>query len=343
MDLPANAAAAATTVPTSRLRRWWPLIKWSVFAVMLYFVGCRGYRLWESSPEIKLHIDVPWLIPAALLYLIGWLPSVWFWRELLHRMDQHPGLYESIRAYFVGHLGKYVPGKALVLVIRGAMLKEGGTSPVLGGLTAAYETLVSMAAGASIAVALAPLVIPTGLWERLPAGMQFLRQQSLLVPLVVAFVTIASTPISAMLFTRIGRKAVPPVENASPARTGISARLVLHGVLITSAGWVCHALSLGCTLQSVSESAVEWNQFPVWLATVSLSTFSGFVVMVAPGGLGVREWVLVEILKDQSTIGVEKAIVVAGLLRLVWFVAELAVAGPLYIIKPRRHGITTDA
>ena len=342
MGEPAIVNPAAATVPTSRARRWWPIFKWSVFVIMLYFVSRRVHALWQTSPPLELHVDVWWLIPAALLYLIGWMPSVWFWRALLHRMDQHPGYYESVRAYFVGHLGKYVPGKGLVLVIRGAMLKVGGTNPVLGGLTAAYETLVSMSSGAALAVALAPAVIPVGLWERLPAGLQFLRQQPLLVPLLVAIATIASTPISAMLFTRIGRKAVPPVENAGPVTTGITARLVLKGVLITSLGWICHALSLGCTIQSVSETPLPWSQFPVWLASVSLSTFSGFVVLVAPGGLGPREWVLIETLKDQPAIGGEKAIVVAGLLRLVWFVAELMAAGLLYVIKPSRRGIATD-
>lgn len=328
--------SVATVAEPRSKRRWWPVVKWSLFAVMMYFVVQRAMGLWQSSPSTPPQIDIRWLIPAAVLYLAGWLPSVWFWRALLIRLDQHPGRYESIRAYFVGHIGKYVPGKALVLVIRGALLKDGGTNPVLAGLTAAYETLVSMSAGAAIAVALAPAVIPEGLWARLPPAMQFLRQHPLLVPLLVAIAVIASTPFSSRLFTRLGRKVLPRPTDAPPT-VGITAPLVLQGVLITSLGWVLHALSLGCTLQSISATSLDMAHFPVWLASVALSTFAGFLILIAPGGLGVREWVLIEVLKDQPLIGVENAIVAAGLLRLVWFVSELAAAGLLYVIKPRRR------
>lgn len=325
--------------PVTRKKRWWwPILKLTLFAVMMYFIGQRAVALWQSNPAIALHIDVRWLIPAAVLYLVGWLPSVWFWRTLMRRLNQHPTGYETARAYYVGHLGKYVPGKALVLLIRGGFLKEAGVNPILGALTAVYETLVTMAAGAAIAVALAPAVIPDGLWERLPAALRYFHQQPLLLAAIVVVATIASTPFSAWLFTRIGRRALPPTAADTVPATGITAGTVMQGVFITSLVWVFHAFSLGCTLQAVSDTSLSLAQFPIWLASVALSTFSGFVILIAPGGLGVREWVLIETLKDQPDIGYEKALVVAGLLRLVWFAAEVVIAGLLYFIKPRPRG-----
>lgn len=327
-----DSSANAVTVP--RRRSWWPVAKWSLFLILLYFVGRRAISLWNSSPPAELRMDPRWLVPAAVAYLVGWLPSVWFWRSLLRRMGQQPDWYVALRAYFVGHLGKYVPGKALVLVIRGALIQQSGGNPVLAGLTAAYETLVSMAGGAAIALALAPLVIPDSLWGRMPVSIQWLRQQTLLVPLIVAVATVASTPISAWLFSRLGRKALPQGSDAGQAG-GITVSDVLQGVLITSMGWICHAFSLGCVLQSISTDAIDFSQFPVWLASVTLATFAGFVVLVAPGGLGVREWVLVEMLKDQPGMGAEKALVAAGMLRIVWFAAELSAAVILYAIRPK--------
>ncbi len=321
-----------TTGPRPR-GRWVSVVKFALFAIMLYFVGQRAVALWQDSPPIKLHVDMRWLVPAAALYVVGWLPWVWFWHALLTRMDKRPGWYATFRAFSVGHLGKYVPGKALVVVIRSGMLKNSGINPILGGLSVVYETLVSMTSGAAIAVALAPAMIPDELWERMPNAVQFLRQQPILVPVLVFAAAIASTPFSAWMFTRVGRKAIPRIADAS-RKTDITARLVLQGFLITSVAWIFLALSLGCTLQAISDGPPDLKQFPVWLASVSLSTFCGFVVLVAPGGLGVREWVLIETLKDQPAIGGEKAIVVAGLLRVVWFVTELVMVGLLYAIRP---------
>jgi hypothetical protein len=329
-----STTGAAPATGSSR-KRIWMIAKWIVFAVIMYFIAQRAHALWQKSPAIEVHVDVRWLIPAALFYLVGWLPSAWFWRALMVSMDQRPGWYESVRAYLIGHLGKYVPGKALVLVIRGSLMKDAGVNPVLAGLTAAYETLVSMSAGAAIAVALAPMVIPDSLWERLPSAVQFLRNYPLLVPILVAVAAAASTPFSAYLFTRAGRRAMRVGDVLPTAR--ITAGLMLQGLAITSLGWVLHACSLGCALQAISDKPVELSQFPVWLASVSLSTFAGFIILVAPGGIGVREWVLIEILKDQPNIGADMAMIVAGLLRLVWFAAELAIAGILYVIKPARR------
>lgn len=323
----------SATPPSRSKRWWWPLVKWPLFLILMAFIARRAVDLWRTSPPTALELRAGWLIPAAVLYVAGWLPSAWFWRAMLLRFEQHAPVGLILRAYYVGHLGKYVPGKALVLVIRGALLKPAGVSPLVGAITAAYETLVSMAAGAALAAALAPLVIPDSLWSRLPDIVQPLRQQFLAVPLLVLIATLVSTPFSAWLFSRVGRKAVPAGEDST--NTTISAGLVIQGLILTSLGWCCHALSLGCTLQALSNGPIPWGQFPVWLASAALSTVLGFVILVAPGGLGVREWVLVEMLKDQPGIGPEKAIVAAGLLRLVWFATELIAAGVLYLWRPK--------
>jgi glycosyltransferase 2 family protein len=63
------------------------------------------------------------------------------------------------------------------------------------------------------------------------------------------------------------------------------------------------------------------------IGAVALATISGFVVAVVPGGLGVREGVLMSLLAP--ALGRDLAVVAAVLLRLVWVVAELAAAAVL--------------
>jgi uncharacterized membrane protein YbhN (UPF0104 family) len=163
----------------------------------------------------------------------------------------------------------------------------------------------------------------------------WLKDQPLMLPLAVLVALVASTPISSRLFTWIGRKTIPHGSNTSVP--GIQAKHVLQGVVITSVSWSCNALSLGFVLKSISSDGIDFMQFPIWLASVCLSTFFGFVVLVAPGGLGVREGILAEMLKDQPGIGGERAIIAAGLLRVVWFTSEAITAAVLYLIKPGRQ------
>ncbi len=60
---------------------------------------------------------------------------------------------------------------------------------------------------------------------------------------------------------------------------------------------------------------------PVVIASVALATVAGFVVAVLPGGLGVREGVLMSALAP--ALGSDHAVVAALVLRLVWVAAEL--------------------
>ena len=324
-----------TQTPFVRSKSYWPVLKWVLFVIVMAFVVRRAMQLWESAPPKSIHIQWPWLIAAALFYLAGWLPSVWFWKALLNRFQQPLDWRHALRAYYVGHIGKYIPGKALVLVIRGSMVKEAGVNPLWGGVTAAYETLVFMATGAALCLAIAPFAFTSSQWNRLPTQLSWLKEYPFVVCVGVILLTLATTPFSAMLFSRIGRKALSRDATTAEAGPSISAGLISVGVVMTSLGWVCHALSLGCVLQSVSEGPIDLTQFPTWLGACTLSTVGGFVVLIAPGGLGVREGLLIEALQDQPHIGPSTAVIAAGLLRAVWFITELVAAASLWIVKPR--------
>jgi uncharacterized membrane protein YbhN (UPF0104 family) len=60
------------------------------------------------------------------------------------------------------------------------------------------------------------------------------------------------------------------------------------------------------------------------VASVALATVAGFVVPIAPGGLGVREWVLWTSLG--TSLNHDRAVVASLTLRLVWVAAEVAAA-----------------
>ena len=59
--------------------------------------------------------------------------SAWFWRSLLASSGHTLGWWPLLRAYFCGHLGKYIPGKAGVLVIRAGLLKSSGVPAATAG------------------------------------------------------------------------------------------------------------------------------------------------------------------------------------------------------------------
>lgn len=308
---------------------WWkPILKWTIFAVVLAFIGQRAVVMWREAPPTDVKLHYGWLLLAGLLYLVAWLPSVWFWKVMLEGLGHPVPWRDAIRAYYIGHLGKYVPGKAMVLVLRASLLRPAGCPPGLAALTATYETLVMMAAGAMIAVALAPFAAGDSFWSKTPAWLHFVRDWGWVSSLAVILLTVATTPFSSALFTRIGR--AMSARSQTDFAPGIPTRMVVCGLAVISLGWLVQGASLGCVIQGVSAEPVALSDFPLWLLATSLATFGGFVILVAPGGLGVREFLLAELLLSQPGMHAGTALLVAGLARLVGFVAELVVAAGLY-------------
>jgi glycosyltransferase 2 family protein len=106
--------------------RWLPTVaKLLVLALLVWFVRHTVTSAIESLGHHEWHIEPLWLVASGILYLLGTLPPAIFWHRVLVHADQEVKLGESLRAYYISQLGKYVPGKWMVIVLRRALL----TSP----------------------------------------------------------------------------------------------------------------------------------------------------------------------------------------------------------------------
>ena len=284
-------------------------VKSAVAVALIAAVGWQFTKLLRS-PDLAAHefrIHWQYLVFAGLLYLGA--HTLWgtFWVQLLR--SQRGGFPWSvgIRVYFLSQFGKYVPGKAWVLLLRVGLLRGQGLSPAVIGVTATYETLTSMAAGAVIGVILLPW---TGLDITLLSVKGFALLALAVLPLSLAALT--------LLAKRVGRKRAaglpsPPVM------------LLARGMLQAMAGWALLGLSLWCVAAGLSPDVpLTADNYLRMTAAVALSYVIGFVVLVSPGGLGAREVVL------QQVLGGPVAAVVALVLRLVWTTFEVIAAGVLY-------------
>ena len=105
-------------------------------------------------------------------------------------------------------------------------------------------------------------------------------------------------------------------------------------------GWLLLGFSLWCTLRSVSAAGPYLTDLghtlPLLTATVGLAMVAGFLSLI-PGGLGVRDWILMTLLAPQY--GAQLAVVSAVLLRIVWLLSEVVVSAILYVdvLRVRRR------
>jgi hypothetical protein len=249
-------------------------------------------------------------------YLVGMLPSCIFWWQTLRAMGQRPTFAETLRAFFVGHLGKYVPGKALVVVIRTGLIRSERVDTTVAAASVFVETLTLMAVGAVVAAGILGVL---------------LRTQPGFVFLALFLSVLAGVPTYPPLFRRALRflqvhRANPDIDQAI---NGLNAKLMGLGWLLISIGWVFFGLSLWATAQAIPgmQPLPTLADLPLLTAAVALAMVAGFLSLL-PGGIGVRELIVIPLLQPQ--FGQVVAILSAVLLRIGWMAAELLVAVVLY-------------
>jgi uncharacterized membrane protein YbhN (UPF0104 family) len=317
-------------------------VKGVVAVVVLWAVGRHVVRTWDDlgSRRVTLRFEPLWLIGSGLLYLAGLLAYGVFYQGILRAGASPIGLVPALRAYLVSHLGKYVPGKAMVVVIRAGMVVPFGARASTAAIATFYETLVMMAAGGFVAAAgFAAAVGSKPVAVTLPGlGAVAVPAYALAalagLGLGVAFLAVVLPSV----FGRLAALVSLPIPGVGPeALPRLTARLLGAGLLWSTAGWILLGLSQVAAVRAFDAGGARAlaapGLLPVVIASVALATVAGFVVAVLPGGLGVREGVLMSALTP--VLGSDRSVVAALSLRLVWVAAELAAAAVLVPVVRR--------
>ncbi len=223
-------------------------LKSAVALVVLWAVGRHVLRTWNDLRDrsISLHFEPGWLIGSGLLYLAGLSAFGRFYERILDASSTPVPLLPALRAYLVSHLGKYVPGKAMVVVIRTGMVVPFGARASTAAIATFYETLVMMAAGGLIAavgfataVGSHPLEINLPVWGRVECPVYRLAALAGLGS-GLAFLVLVLPPV----FARLAGLVSLPIPGVGPeAMPRLTGRLLVQGLLWSSAGWVLLGLS----------------------------------------------------------------------------------------------------
>jgi hypothetical protein len=303
------------------------LIRIAKLVFRLVVLTLVGIGIWQTVRKAFAELQVQqftwrqvefhWLAFSGVVYLAATAPCWVFWHRTLQAMGQRPGWLESLRAYYIGHLGKYVPGKALVVVIRSGLIRSPRVDTSIAVAAVFVETLTMMAAGAFVAAAIIAVLY---------------RDQGWLLVLAIGMMICIGGPTVPPIFRRVVKllgvkKVNPDIEHAL---AGLDWRLMLFGWLVNFVGWGLMGLSLWLTLRALPTIVtvpVELEHLPRVTCCVALALVAGFLSMV-PGGIVVREYVVMTLLS--GTFGVLAATICAIVSRLVGLLAELLFGAVLY-------------
>ncbi|HZZ74145.1 MAG TPA: lysylphosphatidylglycerol synthase transmembrane domain-containing protein [Pirellulales bacterium] len=301
-----------------------PLLKLAVVLLLGWFMSGTLRQGIAQIEQEQVTLRPGWLILSGVLYLAGQLPSGMYWHRVLRRLGQEVGWGPTLRAYFIGHLGKYVPGKALVIVLRTALIRGAHVDTAVAAVSVFIETLTTMAVGAALAAGILAIKFAENRQLLLFSMGLFLAAGVPTLPPVFRFV---------IRCLRVGRANPLVVQRLDR----LDYRTLLSGWVGITAGWVVMGGALWATLRGMDLAVPFWENLPLLVASVALAIVAGFASLI-PGGAIVRELVLTELLTQvlaelpgmESAHAKGHALLSAVVLRLVTLVAELGISGILY-------------
>lgn len=284
-------------------RRW----VWAGQAALIALVGFFVWRSlagqWDAFRGLLGSVDlaVGWIGLAAVVVWITYALLIVAWRTVLGGWGHHLPFPAAARVWCVSNLGRYLPGKLWSIAGMALLARSAGVDAPAATTSALAMQAIAVGTGAAIVAGVLP---DAGSGVRL-AGAALL-----------AFVSIAA--LTARPFTRqLGR-----VTGGRWQLSPLPVAVVVVGLAITGAAWVLYGVAFWLLGRGVTPH--DAPSLVMAVGGFAAGYIVGLLSIVTPGGVGVREAVLVGILTP--AMGGGAALILSVASRLLLTFTELAAA-----------------
>lgn len=275
---------------------------------------------WEALEGVSIWPNWQVLV-AVILFTLAVVVSGWLWGALVGELaGRKVPATESIKIHCASWLLKYVPGQVGSLLNKLAWAHACGVSKKKATTSFLYENILMVLAGIALGM---PVVVIFN--EEVGANLM------LFVPLLVA---LAFLPIlSRKIFFTVTNRAFRLIGKKGFAREDM---LSGRALLKYQAGYLIPRLLSGVGFVFIVASMLEVtpDMYIGLAATYILAGMVGLLAIFVPGGIGVREAVIVGILVVYFPL--EQVIIVSLVARLWATVSDLGVAAIYLILNKGR-------
>jgi uncharacterized membrane protein YbhN (UPF0104 family) len=269
-------------------------------------LGFAVFALYSAWDELLAADFAPaGLASAGIIGLVGMATIGANWMRILRILGSSPPLRSGIRWYFVGQLGKYIPGGLWAVLGRAELATRGGTPRPVAYSSVAMSLITTYAAAASTGA------VFIGLGSE--GSSTRLAWIAVSVAIVAAAVLALSRPVVSWISsvaTRFGRKIELPSASLSTS---------LSAIILTMPAW----LAIGGATALVSHALGFSAGVPQIVAATCYAWLAGFLVVPLPSGLGVREAVFIALYPGPT----QEAAATAIIARVVFILVDLTGAG----------------
>ena len=314
-----GAVATATgdeAGPTRQRRRWraiaGAIAGAGVVVVLLVLVA----RQWEQIPKGTLRPNWCLVAVSFLLFRVAAFCSCLLWRAVLGAVGGHISIVQAYVVRTLAQLGRYIPGKVMVVAARAYLCAREGVSLRVATMSAVYDHalfIVSAAVVVCIWLASGARVLPSS-YRWVCGGLTVVGLASL-HPRIVT--------MALRLISRVVRRDL----DVQPLRY----RTMLWLGAGYGAAWGVYGLAFYAFLRAFQPLPLGMVLDCTGILAVGL--VAGLVFLIAPSGLGVREGLVTVLLSAYIPLEVAAAIALA--LRVLMTAGELLSVGVALVLRRR--------
>jgi uncharacterized membrane protein YbhN (UPF0104 family) len=286
-----------------------------IVVLSLGFLAIAVRSQWVALSNYQWHLAPGWALLALIGLELTWLFELATWRTILWSLGGPLPFWRSAQIWFLSNLMRYIPGNIWQFLGMAEMAAQDGV-PRLATLTSiVLHQVISTAAGIVLA---AVYFASAGQGEWLGR----IRPLLLLAPLGLFLLQPALLErILNWAMAKLGR---PPLKVT--LTWGQVWVLLLRYVLV----WLGMGLSFAAMTRALTPAG--WTMVPALMAAWTAAYIIGYLSMLTPSGLGVREGAMVLLLAPVFPLSV--AAVVAIVARLWMVLGELVGAGIALAARP---------
>ena len=281
------------------------ILKITVVLIIIFFLGLSVLSNWGKIRTYDWSFNPVLMIVSCLIFIMafGFLP--WVWRKVLHYMGYDLSYGDAWDIFYIGNLGRYIPGKFWSIAGMAYMSEKVGIPATIAGTSAVFAQVYSLL---SSFVFFILFFIFKGTYS---INFRFMWLLPIFFITAVVFIFPCNLErVLNLVLKRLGKK---PVEIGI---TTISALKIVGFYLVSG-------MLFGCAFWVFVSAFVGMGEVnPIVTASAYIIAYwIGFLAFFVPGGLGVREGILGLLFMNIIPAGV--LIIIAALSRLVVTIIEI--------------------
>lgn len=290
------------------------IVSYAFILVVFYFLVSILISNWAQIKTHNFQLDVGLLLISFVLFFLSTLVGNWVLMYLFKNSGHTIAFGRLYRIFVFSQLAKYTPGTIWTYLVRFRELRNQVTKEAFVSVSI-FENVVNIFSGIMLTMVL--------------FSQEFFDERLKIIAWIIAvglFILIIMPGISFRLIDimlRIFRR--DPVVWLK----NISAKVLLIAVFASFINWFLKGLGFFLVAVSILETV---SAGPViFIAVFAASVVSGYIIAVSPGGLGVREGVMV--LGLQNALGIELATMFGFVARIWTVLSDVLIALFVFIFS----------